>query len=443
MGMRIPTALSRALQLLALCCVLQEGAAQDTLSVFFEFGKWRIPHEEQATIAAIPYHYDLSAVDSVQFIGMADSIGSLSSNLKLSQRRALEVASQCRRHFSMQTPVSTLAMGAIDRGDRAQNRRVDIVFHMDPTLDRVQNLLDSSGGALPLPGARCYIIDCDLIGRFIVTLFRKGRREFVEVEIPGRLTVPNRYGAVLDMKLPRYRRTAGTNEHIRLKWTRKPSRNKKAPAAYTTSMPKADFDRYGVLIEKQGDCVVPILDTCMRVDHALMEELQHRSRLSRSKGLRVRVPRHAVDNSARYFHGPRPDVPITWEQRDGKKHAAFYYTKIPVRKGFALDISREMVSCADHCDTSLFGGWPAYPPCAPADRALKMIVETGYHGQWNVDRPYLAIGLMRSGTKGLVSGNIGLDSDARPLASLRYQYHFLQFDPQELIPTERWIWPSD
>lgn len=442
--MRPPAVFTRAVTLLTLCCALHDAAAQDTLSVYFEFGKWRIPREEQKTLATIPYRFELSSLDSVQFIGMADSIGSLTSNLKLSHRRATEVADHCRKHLPLHTPTSTYATGAIDQGDRVLNRRVDIVFHLKPASRSEQERLETLHEPQPLPEPPCYVSDCDLMSRCIVTSFMKGRREFMEIEAPGRLSVPNPSGAVLDMNVTRYRRSADTNEHIRLKWTRKPSRNKKAPASFITSLPKADFDRYGVLIKKDGDCVVPTLDTCVRIDHALMQELQYRPSFNISKGLLVRAPRYAVKPNARYFYGCRPGVPFEWEQRNGKKRSDHYYTRLPLWLGMAQGISREMISCESHCDTTYCRrGYLRCQYRAKPDVAYKIVVEGGFHGQGNDDLPYIMLGSSKAGHSSLATVQVGIDSDLRPLISLRYQFHFLEFSSQQLDPTQAWHWPSD
>jgi len=425
-------------------CLFQHSAAQDTLSVLFEFGKWRIPREELKTLATIPHRYDLSALDSVQFIGMADSVGSLASNLKLSRKRAMEVAEQCREHFPARTSISTFAMGAIDQGDRARNRRVDIVFHLKPLAQQDREEPDSLSEPKPVPELPCYIRDCDLMSRCIVTPFKKGPKEFVEVEIPGRLTGPNPFGPMLNMTVPRYRRVTSSNDHVRLKWTRKPSRNKKVPAAYIISIPKADFDRQGVLVEKKGDCVEPTLDTCIRIDHALMQELQYRPHFNNALGLLVRAPRCAVQPDARYFYGCRPGVPFHWEQRSGKKRSEYYYTRLPVWAGMAKGISREMLSCVNNCDTTYCrSGYFRCQYLAKPDAAYKIIVESGFHGQGNDDRPYIMLGSSKAGHSSLTTAQVGIDSDLRPLASLRYQFHFLEFRSQQLDPTQAWQWPSD
>jgi|JI9StandDraft_1071089.scaffolds.fasta_scaffold17657_2 hypothetical protein len=442
--MRHTPSLPRAFVLVAFICLIHDAAAQDTLSVFFEFGKWRIPREEQKILSSMPYRYELSALDSVQFIGMADSIGSLASNLKLSHKRAVEVAEHFRKHHPALTPISTFAMGAIDQGNRARNRRVDIVFHLKQSTEQEHVAHDGSGDPKPKPELPCYIRDCDLMSRSIVTHFMKGRREFVEIEIPGRLTEANPSGSILNMNVPRFRIVSSSNDAVRLKWTRKPSRNKKAPSAYITSLPKADFDRRGVLVEKKGDCVEPTLDTCVRIDHALMQELQYRPGFKSSKSLMVRAPRSIVDPTARYFYGCRPGSPFEWEERSGKKHSAYYYTRLPTWQGFARGISREMVSCIGSCDTTYCNrGIIRCQYRAPADLALKLIIEGGFHGQKNDNRPYLHVGFMKAGIQGFASAQVGIDSDLRPLASLRYQFHFLQFSAQQLIPTEQWLWPSD
>lgn len=45
----------------------------------------------------ISSRYDLAEVDSVHYTGMADSVGDVKANLKLSKKRAQETASYCKR----------------------------------------------------------------------------------------------------------------------------------------------------------------------------------------------------------------------------------------------------------------------------------------------------------------------------------------------------------
>jgi hypothetical protein len=175
-----------------------------------------------------------------------------------------------------------------------------------------------------------------------------------------------------------------------------------------------------------------------------MQELQYRPGFHSNKGLMVRAPRSAVDPTARYFQGCRPGSPLKWEVRNGKKHSAYYYTRLPVWQGFARGISREMVSCAGSCDTAYCDrSIIRCQSLAPPDLALKLIVDGGFHGQLNDNRPYLNVGFMKAGIHGLASAQVGIDSDLRTLASLRYQFHFLQFSAQQIVHTELWLWPSD
>src|SRR3972149_6319800 len=74
---------------------------QDAISIYFEFGLYKIPNNQLKTLNDIPNKYDLSDLDSVHFIGVADSVGDFKSNLKLSEKRARNVS----KYFARLIPV--------------------------------------------------------------------------------------------------------------------------------------------------------------------------------------------------------------------------------------------------------------------------------------------------------------------------------------------------
>lgn len=103
--------------------------SQDTMQIFFETGSARISAEHENELQLIPMNYDLSSVDSIQFIGYADSTGNLNSNLRLSIKRAKNTFSKCRLFFDESKSVSILARGESPNGDKSYNRRVEIIFY--------------------------------------------------------------------------------------------------------------------------------------------------------------------------------------------------------------------------------------------------------------------------------------------------------------------------
>ena len=70
---------------------------QDTISVYFDFSQHKLSDSEINEIFSIPTKYDLSDLDSVHFIGLSDSIDDLNTNIKLSEKRARNVAKYAER----------------------------------------------------------------------------------------------------------------------------------------------------------------------------------------------------------------------------------------------------------------------------------------------------------------------------------------------------------
>src|SRR4051812_5290427 len=90
---------------------------QDTLSVYFQSGSSDIEDNQLNVLNSIPMRFDLSELDSVHYIGVADSIGDLKSNIRLSEKRAIKTSHYCKRLFPENYLYKTTAMG-----ERAQNR---------------------------------------------------------------------------------------------------------------------------------------------------------------------------------------------------------------------------------------------------------------------------------------------------------------------------------
>jgi len=60
----------------------------DTLSIYFDFGSASLTNKAKHKIRQIANNFSLNELDSVSFIGVADSIGSTQDNMKLSMKRA-------------------------------------------------------------------------------------------------------------------------------------------------------------------------------------------------------------------------------------------------------------------------------------------------------------------------------------------------------------------
>lgn len=77
--------------------------AQDTLHINFEFGSNRINKSQKLKLDSLPINFDVFQLDSVVYIGMADTVGNIDANLKLSYKRAVAVNSYFKNRFHFLT----------------------------------------------------------------------------------------------------------------------------------------------------------------------------------------------------------------------------------------------------------------------------------------------------------------------------------------------------
>ncbi len=154
---------------------------QDTISVFFDFGHSKILYSELEKLNAIPINYDLSDLDSIHFIGMADSVGDFKANIKLSEKRAKNVARHCERLFPENVTTKITALGERTIDESEKNRRVDIILHFKPIqAEQVEQTEDIQKKEV------CYNIDYKLLHRCHLRIVTKRKKELtiIETNIP-------------------------------------------------------------------------------------------------------------------------------------------------------------------------------------------------------------------------------------------------------------------
>jgi|SRR3954469_3338146 len=114
---------------------------QDTLSLYFETGASKINTAQIKLLNSISDKYDLSELDSVYYVGLADSIGNASLNLKLSEKRAKNIASYCEKLIPKTTFIKIIARGESVLEQAKKNRKVDIVFYFQqPKMEEVEQI---------------------------------------------------------------------------------------------------------------------------------------------------------------------------------------------------------------------------------------------------------------------------------------------------------------
>lgn len=132
-----------------LVCFQGSFISQETLktSVYFETGSYKVSQEEIRKLQKFKKEFGVNyKITAVLVNGYTDDVGSIESNNKLSQNRALEVKDQLGRlDFSISRNDRTFGLGPIplasnntsDNEQRKQNRRVDISITYEKVVPSV------------------------------------------------------------------------------------------------------------------------------------------------------------------------------------------------------------------------------------------------------------------------------------------------------------------
>ncbi|HYV90878.1 MAG TPA: hypothetical protein VE978_03810 [Chitinophagales bacterium] len=422
--------------------------AQDTTSIYFEFASSKIPDSQLEALNSIPTKYNLADLDSVHFIGMADSVGDLKSNFKLSEKRANHIAKYCERLIPDNITYKITFLGERTDRDRSKSRRVDIIFYFQPA----QSEEPEQKEAFKTKDA-CFNIDYFLLHRCHVRTITKRNTEFVVIET----TLPD-----LKKKSEHYygsRTKNGDFVTIKIKWSSKKTGNLWwSETRYVATIPKKDFDTYKIFTIKIPPCdscsenfqnapKISNEDTCIQLDRFLMENIQFKSILFNKRWVKIRSPREYVYLDDRYYIGYYIgcglDYQLSWETKKGKKHQNYYYSKLPVYFDRIANIIRVMDCCKfnaepSECDSAII--FCRY--LGEIDRSFILIAELGSHYQQNKISPYAGLGISKAGYFSEVRFLAGTDIDLSFYSSFRYQYNFLSFPFSFLNPASTWQKPT-
>lgn len=116
--------------LLYLSVSITTYAQQNTISIYYTSGKYKLTSTQKKTIDSLAYHDLLVSSNQYIIIGYADVVGTEQSNLKLSERRAEEMA-QYLSTLGIKHIETVIGKGEVDKPVNTKgyptDRRVDIV----------------------------------------------------------------------------------------------------------------------------------------------------------------------------------------------------------------------------------------------------------------------------------------------------------------------------
>lgn len=423
------------------------GYGQDTLSVYFQFGSPKVDPGQFETLNSIPERFTLADVRGVRFIGMADSVGSLEDNLKLSQKRARNVARYCKRILPKEIPTRLAALGERSRKDPAKSRRVDIVFFLKDNVlpDSSASTKDTLKETVP-----CFYIDYKLLHRNHTRTVIKREKEYTHIEVGAK-----------DRQKGRQYYWASENDSgalvtHKVKWKSQPTGNHWwSERRFTTSIPQPAFEKYKVFTLENPPCTtcaedleanraITLEDTCLQVDRFLQDNLQIRPLLFKRKYVKARVPREYVDLEDQYFIGCDMDQKLKWYTQRGPLRKHYYFAKLPRYTTRVGNITRVMKCCAGNPEPSECNSPLSCIPvnCAGADEAVYLTIEIGNNLHQNTHAPYIMAGVTKAEGDHFGSLMFGTDIETGLYSSLRYRYHIFQFPFGSMLPVARWHRPE-
>jgi hypothetical protein len=428
---------------------------QDTISIYFETGISKLPDKHLKTLNAIPVKYFLSEVDSIHYVGMADSVGNLESNLNLSEKRARNVADYCGRLIPKNIPSKILALGERLNPERYKNRRVDVVLYFPQATKEEPGPSPDTINLKP----KCYNIDYALLHRSLIRKVTKRKKEMIIIIAdPQYFDNMNRHKTDNKKETEYYYGSVSKEGNFmtyKLKWSRKNTGNYWwSNSQYTALIPKKDFDRFKIFKISDPTCdtcsedfqnqvSMEKEDKCLQVDRFLMKNIQFKMPWFNNRWAKIRAPREFVDPDDRYFIGCNSEIELKWETKKAKRKQNYYYSRLPRSFDHMANITRLMDCCKlkpepSECDKALI----FISDLGAPDNSFVFFAEPGCYFQQSKFTPYCGFGLSKEGNLLRGSFMIGTDIDLSLCGSLRFQYHFVSFPFSMLNPVRVWQSPN-
>ncbi len=397
----------------------------------------------------ISSRYDLAEIDSVHYTGVADSVGDVNANLKLSKKRARETADYCKRFLGKEQHYRIIALGEKSGSSESfrneQNRRVNMVLYMKPLKEDKEDPVSQNSEPVRVAGS-CYYVDYELLHRCNRRIIVKNRVEYVRLEVtPSYLKKQKEHAYATVNK-------QGKVEIKKVKWI--------LHGNYATLIPKKDFQQFRIFKTGKEPCEecsedlearkgVVYESSCIQVDRFLMKHLQAKPSFFRPRSVKIRALREYVNPGDRYYIGCDLERELIWKTQKGKRNSKYYYAALPIRGYYVENIIRVMECCKSkqepsECNIGMLGCGGISMP----DKSILLLAEAGDHYRSGQHRPYLALGLSNWGSRNLFSLFAGSNPDLDIYGSLRYQYHFLNFLFSMLNPASQWqspgsLWPGN
>lgn len=432
-----------------------QGSAQDTVSVYFDFGSSKLSDQNSNLLGNLSDRFDLSEMDSVQIIGYADSVGKVAQNLRLSMRRAKTVEKACKFTLSEIGRVSLYARGEGTLEDPSLNRRVEVIlfsnrFKLDgDTLDVVRT------NANP----KCFFIDLEALEYCHIRTVKKGRKESVFIEALNDSVIHSREHFYADKD----RNGALTVRKVKWKaketgmlWWKK--------TRLVTTISKDAFDKFQFFTMADDPCdgckeTVLTADTVIELkkiyyyDRFLADNMQYKIKFFGKDKVIIRAPRMYVDEMDTYYqtsydwdiynsNANLSDDSIVWETKRGKRKQDYLFAELPVRSNYPPIIIRARTTSI--CVDKKYGSgddsrrWLGCMHFDEMEVEFQLNINAGAFYQNDSLTGFLAFGVSHTTENGFAQLMGGINTFGGFYGSASYQYHYMSFPFQALSFRNKW-----
>ena len=425
------------------CFLPKDAFSQDTISLFYTGGKFRLLDVNRLKLDNFIYSHDLSLLDSVGVIGFADSTGNSAKNQKLSQRRAKTVANYLDQYLKDGVRIKSYARGEEDDLTKPRNnhRRVEVILYFVDGFKTIEEDKEIPVFTNTNNSDECYELAYTTLAQCDASYFIKGKTRYARLELEA------------------HQYTEGTKIFTLSSKTRAPKLVKWKPeitgqlwwkrTRYVAAVKALDFEAYGLVvkIDKQLEKDSTSCRLCdddpslkweigrnLRLDAFIMQNVQIRTVFLDDEYLLI-VPKEYVNVSNAYYFDAIGDSSVQWFTKNGRKNGLYYFATV----------SKEQLA------SPTWGIYTYQPTCIFQEVvAPSYTIDTIKHhwcpptafgaggGYWGLEAGYLNYSNHSAYTGAYFQWNrnnvellavAGIDLRTQPYFNVRFDYHFATFSP--------------
>ena len=415
--------------------------AQDTVLVDFKFGSARITNSESKKLDSLPILFDVFQLDSIQYIGMTDTVGNSDANFKLSLKRAEAVFNHSSKILPEYIKTNIIAIGESNQF----GRQVAVIMHYKPNylLDTSETIVfqDVDSG--------CFYIDYTLLNTSHIRVVEKRKKEYIYIEtVPINMQEIPDYFNPIDFNNTYYGEFDKDGKFVakKIKWkSRRTGTDWWAQKRYIATIPKASFDRFKVFMIQPSpcsDCHLNVTDSIQKhimkqerhLDNFIINTFQFKRKLFNRKKVKIRAPREYIDTTIDYFEDKTTREAIVWDEKRAKRKQTYVYAKIKSRPREDFQVYRNFNYCYVPPEYLGDGGSGLIRPCRRVGGTYEkqknwLLAEYGSTLSNQTFTPYLGL-YFNNDFRGALEYGILIGSDYEfngfGLARVRYNFYTMR-----------------